>query len=165
MNIDATKINLGPCFLTFDSNELGATAGGVNIIGEMKTREIKCDQSGETVLKEIVTGASLQVQTSLLEMDLAKIGLFPNVNSNTFYDGTGLDLLDVSKALVVTPVADEGVIWTIAKAALKANFTINNDSENPRALGVTFSCYPDTSATRTAYGYPIAVISELGGGS
>jgi hypothetical protein len=75
MAIDTTKISLGVCDVTYNAVDLGATKGGVEVEIKTETYEVKVDQTGETVAKEIIIGTMVTVKVPMAETDLTRIAM------------------------------------------------------------------------------------------
>lgn len=76
MAVNPQRIEMGVCDVTFKGNDLGATKGGVEVSIEAKTYEVKSDQTGESPIKEIITGTVVEVKCPFLETDLLR---FPDL--------------------------------------------------------------------------------------
>lgn len=73
MGVNTNKINLGVCDVTFNGNDMGATKGGVEVHVKTSTHEVKTDQTGETPVKEIITGTTVEVKVPMAETDLDRL--------------------------------------------------------------------------------------------
>lgn len=73
MTVNAEKIRLGSCDVTFDGSDLGSTKGGVEVEISTETYQVKTDQTGETPLKDIITGTTVTVKVPMSETDLGRL--------------------------------------------------------------------------------------------
>ena len=73
MTVTTENINLGAAQVTFKGNDLGATKGGVEVDIKTEKYTVKSDQTGETPLKEFITGTTITVKVPLLETDLVRL--------------------------------------------------------------------------------------------
>lgn len=141
--------------------DLGKTSGGVTISMESTVAQIISDQTGQIPLDELLTGQTIEVSMSLLEMDLANwkkiVGGFAG---ESFTPGGGSELvgfgtsrlyasaLDFGGELVLHPTrypeSDRSRNITIWKAAPKPS-SINFSGSDPQIMEVTFTALPDTN--------------------
>lgn len=70
MASSSKNVKLGSCTVFFDGMDLGYTKGGVTVEVATTTHEVKVDQTGETPLKEIVTGRTVTAKVPLAETTL-----------------------------------------------------------------------------------------------
>ena len=75
MTVSTEKISLGSADATYKGVDLGATKGGVEVEIKTETYEVKVDQTGETPVKEIITGTVVTVKVPMAETDLDKLKL------------------------------------------------------------------------------------------
>lgn len=176
MAVTTDNIKLGVCDATFGALDLGATKGGVEVEIKTETYEVKVDQFGETVVKELVTGTVVTVKVPMAETDLERIkALMPQsaaildaATSTTtigveIRSGVNVDLLDHADVLKLHPtglaagVTDQD--FTVFKAAPSPNFSFRYDTGAERVYEVTFKGYPDMSADGkiAAFGSPTSV--------
>lgn len=73
MTVTVDNIKLGACDVTFNALDLGSTKGGVEVEISTEKFEVKVDQTGESVLKDIITGTTVVVTVPLAETDLTTL--------------------------------------------------------------------------------------------
>jgi hypothetical protein len=73
MTVTVDNIKLGACDVTFNAIDLGSTKGGVEVEISTEKFEVKVDQTGESVLKDIVTGTTVVITVPLAETDLTNL--------------------------------------------------------------------------------------------
>ncbi|QCN99725.1 hypothetical protein D3093_31225 (plasmid) [Azospirillum argentinense] len=172
MAIAAENIALGVCDVTFATLDLGATKGGVEVAIETSTYEVTADQTGETPIKEVITGTTVTVTVPMLETNLTKlldvmpqaigIGAPGSEVGIEIRSGVNTDLLEVAGELKLhptgLPASDTAQDFIAFKAAPVPNFTFRYATGEERVYEVTFKCYPDTTANNkiAAFGKPTA---------
>lgn len=73
MAVSSEKIRLGSCDVTYNAVDLGATKGGVDVEISTEKYTVTSDQTGETPLKDIITGTTVTVTVPMAETDLQKL--------------------------------------------------------------------------------------------
>ncbi len=73
MAVSSEKIRLGSCDVTYNAVDLGATKGGVEVEVATEKYTVKSDQTGETPLKDIITGTTVTVKVPMAETDLQRL--------------------------------------------------------------------------------------------
>lgn len=68
---DATKIQLGPCSVTYKGRDMGHTIGGVTVTYTPDFYESKVDKFGSSVVEKFLVGEKLMAEFSLAEYTLA----------------------------------------------------------------------------------------------
>lgn len=159
MASDPQNIKLGTCKILYDGNDLGLTAGGVEVTVTTNTHETKVDQYGDTVVEEHVTGRTCMATAPLAETTLETlVSIMPGATLVTDKDdatkrrvdvavGTGVSLRGKAKELVLHPIAlpesekSEDFIIPLAGIAGALNFAYKIDQE--RIFNAEFKAYPD----------------------
>ncbi|MFV3127119.1 hypothetical protein [Niveispirillum sp. KHB5.9] len=172
MAVSTDKIALGVCDATFGSTDLGATKGGVEVSITTETYAVKADQTGESTLKEIITGTMVEVKVPMLETDLGRllkimpqavgIGTAGSEVGVEIRTGVNVDLSEHTAELLLHPTglagSDKSKDFTVFKAAPSPTFTFKYATGEERVYEVTFKGYPDTAANGkiAAFGAPVA---------
>ncbi|KAA0573364.1 hypothetical protein [Azospirillum sp. Sh1] len=172
MTVNTEDISLGVCDVTFDGIDLGSTKGGVEVSIKTSNYEVKADQLGDTPVKDVITGTTVEVKVPMLETNLTKlksvmpqavgIGTSGSEVGVEIRSGVNIDLLDLAAELKLHPTGVDASYtkddFTAFKAAPLPNFTFKYETGSERVYEVTFKCYPDTSANNkiAAFGKPTA---------
>lgn len=97
MAVDVSKLDIGPCKVTFDGTDLGATLDNVVVNFALKKADMKADQYGDTLLDQAISGMEVTIETALAQTRdkdiLAKV--FPNL----LLVGTSPDALQMNNAI------------------------------------------------------------------
>ncbi len=155
---DATKVEMGVCSVTFDSVDLGYTAGGVKCSYSAETKEIEVDQE-DAPIGERVTKQSFEVVIPLAEYDLERLAsLLPGATyvedsvddtkfKLTLSGSAGIDLLDMAKELVITPAdsTNDSDKITLFYAVPTPNLEFAFEKENVRVYEITFKAMKGTN--------------------
>ncbi|SEM81801.1 hypothetical protein [Paenibacillus sp. OV219] len=172
MASDITKIQLGPCRVTFDAGLGGTpvvfetTQGGVLLNYDETSREIKVDQFGDTPVGEIIIGRNASIEVPFAEKDLDKLSkIIPGSKLTT--NGTAptkkrvdidaskvINLLSIAKMVKLEPLAADATpndAIVLYKAAPRTNLKYKFSYDGELITNVTFKAYPDT-----ATGYLVA---------
>lgn len=172
MAVNTENISLGVCDVTFDTVDLGATKGGVEVTITTETYQVKIDQYGETPVKDVIMGTVIEVKVPLVETDLTKllkilpqgvgVGTAGSEVGVEIRSGVNIDLLDIAGVLFLHPTGTAASFtkgdFTAFKAAPKPDFSFKYETGAEKIYEVTFMCYPDTTANGkiAAFGKPIA---------
>ena len=160
------NIRLGTCTITLGSTDLGLTAGGVEVTVETNTYESNCDQFGETVVKEIVTGRNVTVSVPMVETTLDNLVRVmpgatmmvdqsdPGKRKVEVVTSVGSDLRDTAAKLVLKPIGAtndlENFTVPLANTPGGINFAYMLDQE--RIYQADFKGYPDDNGLLFVYG-------------
>lgn len=138
------SMKLGPCAVKFNGTSLGATKGGIKVNISVKTFPFKCDQAGETVVKEIELGAEVTVEMTLLELTPAMLVALAACETNgedtVFSDEVGRDLLATGKVLLLTEIGDLTPDTVTFYKAIPDLTGINLSGTAERDATVKFNC-------------------------
>lgn len=129
-NVTVNSLDVGPCRVTFNAVDLGATLGNVKVAFKITKAEMKADQYGGTLLDESVSAMECTVETEIAEIrDKDKLAeVFPN--ANLIIDGSqkGLDFVNkittrsttLAQKLTLHPLREDDAVkdydWTFWKA-------------------------------------------------
>lgn len=115
MAVDVAKLDIGPCRVTFDATDLGATLDNVVVNFALKKADMKADQYGDTLLDQAISGMEVTIETSVAEIrDKDKLKkVFPSLTMI----GTSPDALEMvdkiatrqkalAKALTLHPIVE-----------------------------------------------------------
>lgn len=70
---DATKIQLGPCSVTYKGRDMGHTIGGVTVTYTPDFYDSKVDKYGSSVVESFLVGEELMAEFNLAEFTLANL--------------------------------------------------------------------------------------------
>jgi hypothetical protein len=107
-----TNVKLGPCDVTFGSDNLGHTKGGVTVTYEPEYYDITVDKYGNTVAEKVLIGESLKVTVPMAETTIANLAIaIPGGTDGTTKLTLGKDagerMLQYANILVLHPTANE----------------------------------------------------------
>ncbi|CDT52556.1 conserved hypothetical protein [Vibrio coralliirubri] len=155
------NIKLGTCRVTYDGQDLGLTAGGVEVEVTTSTHETTVDQFGETVVKEILTGRNITVSVPMVETTIENLvtimpgatlvtdGSDPDKKKVEVGASVGADLLSSAKELVLHPIGladtDKSEDLTIPLAATPGGMNFAYTLDQERVYQANFKGYPDLS--------------------
>jgi hypothetical protein len=160
MTMTLSNYKIGAAQVLWNSVDLGATKGGVEISIEQMQTEIKADQFGETIVDEVVVGKKAIVKTPLYQTDLAQLA---KVFSGFTVDGTtnkrvdfdldiGDALLGQAQALVVkrmsnetTPATSEHEWYYFYKAVPVGPLTEKYSWDGQAVYEVEWHIFPDSA--------------------
>lgn len=173
MTVTSEDISLGVCDIIFNGLDLGSTKGGVEVSVKTANHTVKCDQFGETPVKDIILGTEVTIKVPMLETNMKKLlAVMPQGHAVTasggsdvvgveIRSGVNIDLLALSGLLKLHPTGVDPAVkkddFTAFKAAPVPNFAFKYESNNERVFEVTFNCYPDVS-----HNYRIAAFGDAG---
>ena len=152
----AENINIGPCTVHYDGQDLGLTKGGVVFKAETETYSSTVDQFGTVKVNEKIIGRSCSATVPLVETTLDNlIRVMPGATSVgagaerrvDVGSGIGTDLLAGAKKLILHPIEagtskEHDVIIHLAspKGGIEFAFEVNKE----RIFNVEFAGFIDT---------------------
>jgi len=159
MAITVGSILIEPMDVTWNSNDLGATTGGVEVSFTEDLVDVSPDQVGTQIMSQIRTGNAVEISMSIQEMTATRW-------NQMFADGGGADLtpsmgtevsgygsskkfsqtLTEAAELQLKPVgaADDARNLHFFKA-YPVPESISFGGEDVQAMSVTFRVYPDST--------------------
>lgn len=159
MTSDVNNIQLGACTVTFGTNDLGLTKGGVEVSIATSTYKINVDQFGESEVNEYITGRTASVKTPLAETSLDRFQImFPGstivtdatVSTKKKLNGNaaqGVSLRSLADILTLHPKAiistDKSQDFTLPVASPKGDISFAYKHNEERVYNVEFMGYPD----------------------
>jgi hypothetical protein len=167
--MNTENIKLGPCTVTFNGVDLGATIGGVEVEVTTSTHTTTVDQLGDTVVNEYIIGRNCSVKVPLGESTLENlVALMPG--STLITDGVdptskrvdvtvapGTSLLDSSQKLVLHPTAldpaDKSEDFILYKANCPGELQFMYKLDEERVFVASFKAYPDNANNNLLFGY------------
>lgn len=148
--------DLGPCFVTFNSNDLGRTSGGVKFRYTEESKPVLTDQDGATEVDRIGLGVgTVEVEVPLARTTLAKLAIVigaASYSGNRFRvrNRVGFSMYDAAKALVLTRMVDNVAstdkddILTVFKAYPQMDIEFVYDKDGQPVAKVIFKAFPGT---------------------
>jgi hypothetical protein len=149
------NLEMGPCLVNFKTTDLGLTKGGVEVEFGTEVATISADQTGDTIINEVIKGRSIKVKVPLAERDLTKLAaIFPGstlVGTATkklvIKGATGTSLRALAGPLVLHPkdkaVGDKSGDVTVSLAMCKGDFSFAFKHDDQRVYSVEFTGYVD----------------------
>lgn len=98
-DLDITLHELGDCALQWGTDKLGSTGENTSLTVEDEVSETKCTQLGSTPTKRYIVGRRCEVEVSLAEPDLRRVGIVLNTTQTT---GSGTNYV-----LIQTPIGGQ----------------------------------------------------------
>lgn len=172
------KIVAGACKVTFDVGGteplvIETTIGGVEFNLEMMTREVKTDQTGDTIVKLLKKAVAITTVVPIAEYDLKTI--FKTTPTATITTNTtsgkskveldanaGADLLQYAKKLKIEPLDPSltDLVITLPKALPMPKYKFKYDTDTDRIIGVEFTAFPDASANNKMVTFGDETVTE-----
>lgn len=148
--------DLGPCAVVYNSEDLGATMGGVSFRYTEESKPVNEDQKGVTEVDGIKVGVSAcEVTVPLSRSSLAilakvvKGATRGGDNLLQVKNHVGVSMYDNAAALILKPIvanvaSTDNTTWlTASKAYPRADFDIAFNNEGQRVYNVIFKVFPD----------------------
>jgi hypothetical protein len=148
-----------PCIVTFNSVDLGATYGAVEIVQEVSFLEKKVAQYGDLVLDKVFNGELWMVRMTLAENDYSnRVVTFPQATASggttvNFGKIPGQSMLAAAQALNLHPQgvtsSDTSDDWDFYKAVVhsKEAISLQAGDDQANALIFEFLCLPNLALT------------------
>lgn len=177
MAVDAEKIKLGPCKVTFDFGGtkpviFEQTQGGVVLTYEETTRDINVDQLGTSPADVIITGRTATIAIPIVEYDLEKLAsIIPGAKLVTDATDPSKKRVDINalkverlfkyaKKVKLEPLdsdATESDTVILHKAAASTNLNYTYSYDNELVTNTTFRAFPDEDGELISFGDPSAI--------
>lgn len=143
---DPSTLHMGPASISFAGNNLGYTLNdSVAINVNMTSTPILPDQASLPV-KDVITNLEVTVTMTLGEVSSSNLALIPGVSGGAGEDPVGIDLRDVAKVLIVTPLeAGNGIAWTFPKASPLMDGPVPFQRTTPQGLQLVFRAYVESA--------------------
>ena len=143
---DPSTLHMGPASITFNGDNLGYTLNdSVAINVNMTSTPILPDQASLPV-KDVITNLEVTVTMTLGEVSSSNLALIPGVAAGEGKDPVGIDLLDVAKELIVTPLENgNGIAWTFPKASPLMDGPVPFQRTTPQGLQLVFRAYVESA--------------------
>lgn len=145
---DATKIQLGPCSVTFKGRDMGHTIGGVTVTYSPDYYETKVDKFGSSVVEKFLVGERMSAEANLAEFTLANLQDAINQATLQGDDSVSVGSTAGKKAsanaglLVLHPLAYASTVRdydvAIYKAVVTSELKIEHKNDGEKVLPVTF---------------------------
>lgn len=158
-NVQVTDFDIGPARVTFNTTDIGGTAGDVHVKFKYDLADMKADQYGTTLLDQAIKGLMVTVETEFLQTrdkDLWKL-LFPNSTKLTsgstkaieFDNQVATRKLSQAAVLTLHPLV-EGTTsvdfdWTFYLAAPSEDSEYIHAPANQAKLKIIWNVYLDLS--------------------
>lgn len=145
---DATKIQLGPCSVTYKGRDMGHTIGGVTVTYSPDYYETKVDKFGSSVVEKFLVGERMSAEANLAEWTLANLQDAINQSTLQGDDSVSVGSTAGKKAsanaglLVLHPLAAGSTVRdydvAIYKAVVTSELKIEHKNDGEKVLPVTF---------------------------
>lgn len=154
---NAANVQMGVCTITYKSQDLGYTKGGVKVSYSTESLEKKVDQE-DAPIGEIITNQKFEVKVPLAEYDLTRLAsILPNAQLVTdkttptkkklvLTGAAGANLLTLSGELILKPMDGTANDWiTVHHACPIPSLEFAYEKENIRIYEVTFKALKGTN--------------------
>lgn len=145
---DATKIQLGPCSVTYKGRDMGHTIGGVTVTYTPEFHETVVDKFGSSVVEKFLVGERMTAEANLAEFTLANLQDAINQSTLQGDDSVSVGSTAGKKAsanaglLVLHPLAAGSGVRdydvAIYKAVVTSELKIEHKTDGEKVLPVVF---------------------------
>jgi hypothetical protein len=146
MAADATKIQLGPCQVTYKGRDMGHTIGGATVTYSPDYHETKVDKYGSSTVEKFLVGEKLMAEFNLAEFTLANLQDVINQSTLQGDDSVSMGSVAGKKAslnaglLVLHPLANASTNRdndvSIYKAVITNELKIEHSNSGEKVLPV-----------------------------
>lgn len=143
---DVTKIQMGPCSVTYKGSDLGHTKGGVTVTYSPDYYESSVDKFGSSVVEKYLVGERMSAEFSLAEFTLANLqvaiakGTLQGDDAVSVGSFAGKKASETAGLLILHPLAlassDRNSDVSIFKAVVTNELTIEHNNEGEKVLPV-----------------------------
>lgn len=158
---DVTKVKMGVCDITFNSLDLGHSAGGVEVSYEPEYADIAVDKFGSTPADKILIGEKLTAKVPLAEFTIANLknampaGTFAGAANArmTLGKSAGLRMSSLAAQLVLHPRAEGTRAYDVVlhKAVVTSEVVLNHKLDEQKVIEVTFEALIDETKSDGNY--------------
>lgn len=144
---DATKIQLGPCSVTYKGTDLGHTIGGVTVTYTPDFHNTSVDKFGSSVVESFLVGEQLMAEFNLAEFTLANLQVAINQSTLQGDDSVSVGSTAGKKAsanaglLVLHPLAAGSGVRdydvSIYKGVVTGELKLEHKTDGEKLLPVT----------------------------
>lgn len=145
---DATKIQLGPCSVTYKGRDMGHTIGGVTVTYSPDYYKSKVDKFGSSTVESFLVGEQLTAECNLAEFTLANLQDAINQSTLQGDDSVSVGSNAGKKAsanaglLVLHPLAAGSGVRdydvSIYKAVIVSELTIEHKTDGEKVIPCMF---------------------------
>lgn len=161
MAVDATKVKVGVCSVTYNGTELGHTVGGVEVTYEATYHDVVVDKYGETVVEKKLVAEKFMAKVPLAEYTIANLkaampqGQYAGAANARIQLGSqsGRSAKDNSAQLVLHPVNEGTRAFDVVmhKAYVGSTITLNHKIDETKVIEVEFEALLDESKSDNNY--------------
>ena|SRR5688572_14195741 len=158
---DITKVKMGVCDVSFNSTDVGHTAGGVEVTYEPEYADIAVDKYGNTPADKILIGEKFMAKVPLAEFTIDNLKrAIPNstyagaANARiTIGKSSGQRMSSVAAQLVLHPRAEGTRAYDVVihKAVVTSEVVMNHKLDEQKIIEVTFEGLVDESKSDGNY--------------
>lgn len=155
------KMDIGPCQVYWDGDDLGGTLGNVVIDFKYHKAKMLADQTGDALLDEAISGMEVTVTTEFAQVRDKEIlaRLFPSADLGgttpdffiDFKDKVALRQLTTAKQLQLHPIveadASKNMDWMFWKAKPSEESTYTFSPSEQGKMKIVWKVYLDLSVT------------------
>lgn len=149
--------DLGPCQVTWDTTDLGATLGGVTFKEDLKVVDIKEDGHGDTPVDSVFMGRNVSVECKFTRSTLEQLeklieSSVKGATNLAVKNSVGNAMYSRAKELILKPLVDNIPSVTtsewlhVHKAYPVAAVNFGFDASGQRIVNVTFRAFPDQTS-------------------
>lgn len=159
--VTASKMDIGPCQVFFDGDDLGGTLDNVVVNFKYEKAPLKADQHGSALLDEAISGIEVTIETSWAEVRNKTLlaALFPDADHTVdspkdklvFADKVAARALPGAKALKLHPLVEGdsslNFDWVFFKARPSEESSYTFGPAEQGKLKIVWKVYLDESTT------------------
>ena len=160
-NVTVSNFDIGPCRVTYNSQDLGGTLSNVVVNFKYSKVALKADQYGDTLLDEAINGIEVTIETEIAQIKDKDIldKVFPSATLVTsglqkavdFKDQTALRMLATSTVLQLHPLQYADAVldydWYFYKAMPSEESSYTLGPAEQGKMKITWKVYLDTSVS------------------
>ena len=160
-SVTTNKMDIGPCQVFWDGDDLGGTLGNVTVNFKYEKAPLKADQTGSALLDEAISGMEVTIETEFAQVrDKTQLQkLFPNADIGgttphffiDFKDKVATRQLPLAKQLILHPIveadASKDYDWCFYKAVPSEESQYVFSPTEQAKLKIVWKVYLDLSVT------------------
>ncbi len=160
-SITVANLDIGPCIVTWNAIDIGATLGNVTVKFKYEKADMKADQTGTAILDQAISGMKVTIETEFAQVRDKTIlaTLFPDATFQgsaphtylTFKDKTATRQLPNAAALLLHPIVEAAAAhdmeWYFYKAVPTEDSQYVFSPTDQGKMKIIWEVYMDLSVT------------------
>ncbi len=153
------SVKIEPMDVTWNSNDLGGTTGGVEVTFTEDLVDVTSDQTGSQIMDAIRSGNAVEISMTLSELTVSRWSqMFEDGGGGAHTPASGTEVVGYGSSKRFTAISTEAAVLTLKPTGSSDDLrnlrfhsaypipeSVSYSGEDLSTMSVTFRCIPDTS--------------------